>query len=242
MSAGDRHTEPEPTDTGRSGWAALAVNGFIKICGLRTAAETEAAIEAGADAVGFVMFPQSPRHTPLKTASELSAIAKGRAEAVVLMVDPPAEALLLTRRFPIETVQFHGEESPDELRRCKDAFGVKVWKALGVAAAGDLARAAAFREAADRLVIDAKPPKDADRPGGHGAAFDWSILSGFAPGLPWLLAGGLGPDNVAAAIAATGAPGVDVSSGVESAPGVKDPVMIRDFCQAARAAFAARTA
>ena len=212
--------------------------GYIKICGLKTEDDVEVALDAGADAVGFVVFPASPRHLPLKRASELTVHARGRADAVVLMVDPPAEAFLLTRKFPIDIVQYHGTEDPADIAKAAKTFGLRAWKAFGVERRDDLAQAFRYGAQAERFVIDAKPPEEADRPGGHGAPFDWTILKDWTSPKPWLLAGGLTPENVAEAIKATGAQGVDVSSGVEAEKGVKDHARIRDFVQAARAAFA----
>ncbi|MBK9080860.1 MAG: phosphoribosylanthranilate isomerase [Rhizobiales bacterium] len=211
----------------------------VKICGLTTAPTLEAALSAGADMVGFVFFPKSPRHLRLAAAPELAAMARGKAEIVALMVDPDDAMLdMVTAALGPDLLQLHGKESPERVRQIRDRVRRPVMKALGVASAADLAPVAAYAEAADRLLIDAKPPAGAALPGGNGVAFDWRLVKGFAPKRPWLLSGGLGPGNVAEAIRLTNAPGVDVSSGVERAPGVKDEAMIAAFVAAARGAAA----
>jgi phosphoribosylanthranilate isomerase len=189
--------------------------------------------------VGFVFFPKSPRHIGLETARALGARARGRARIVALSVDAD-DALLsgVVEALDPDMLQLHGRESPDRVAAIGARFGRLTIKAIGVAAPADLAAAAVYDGAADFLLIDAKPPRGAILPGGNGLPFDWRLARDFAPMRPWLLSGGLGPDNVAQAIGATGAGGVDVSSGVESAPGVKDETKIAAFVAAARAAFA----
>jgi len=211
----------------------------IKICGLSTSETLEAAIEAGADTVGFVFFEKSPRHLSFDKARALAGQARGRVEIAVLTVDAPDEtiAAIIDAVSP-NVLQLHGRETPARLVDLKRRFGLPVIKAIGVSAAGDLAAADAYAETADRLLFDAKAPKDARLPGGNGVAFDWRLIAGIAPARPWLLSGGLDPANVAEAIVVTGARGVDVSSGVESAPGVKDIAKISAFIAEARAAFA----
>lgn len=211
----------------------------IKICGLSTAETLGAALEAGADMVGLVFFERSPRFVGLDHARDLAGQARGRAKIVALTVDAPDKTLaaILARLEP-DLLQLHGSESPERVAEIKRAFAVPVIKALGVAEAGDFEKARAYEGIADWLLIDAKPPKGATRPGGNGAPFDWRLARAFAPRRPWLLSGGLDPTNVAEAIASSGAEGVDVSSGVESAPGVKDVDKIKAFVAAARAAFA----
>jgi phosphoribosylanthranilate isomerase len=210
----------------------------IKICGLSTAPTLRAALAAGADMIGFVFFERSPRFVAFDRARELAAEARGRAKVVALSVDAPDKALaaIVAATAP-DLLQLHGKESPARVAGIKRAFAVPVMKALGVETAEDLERADDYAEAADWLLIDAKPPRDATRPGGNGVPFDWRLAQDFAPKKPWLLSGGLDPANVGEAIALSGARGVDVSSGVESAPGVKDVGKIEAFVAAARAAF-----
>jgi len=212
---------------------------MVKICGLSDAAALEAALTAGADMVGFVFFPKSPRHVSFEAARRLGAQARGRARIVALSVDASDEALeRIVAALDPDILQLHGRERPERVREIKARFGRAAMKAVGVAAREDLAAAARYEAAADFILIDAKPPREAALPGGNGRPFDWPLASGFAARRPWLLSGGLDPGNVAEAIALTRARGVDVSSGVESAPGVKDPGKIRTFVAAAREAFA----
>lgn len=206
----------------------------IKICGIRTAGALDAAIEARADHAGFVFFPLSPRNITLGGAAELAARANGRIGRVGLFVDAPDELIAAAvEAGKLSALQLHGSETPERTAQVKAQFGLPVWKALPVATGDDIARANAFQQAADLILFDAKTPKGA-LPGGMGLVFDWSLLSAYRGGLPWGLAGGLTPANVAEAIAATGAPLVDTSSGVESAPGIKDVDKITTFCKAAR--------
>ena len=208
---------------------------LVKICGLNSPESVDAAVTAGADYLGFIHFPRSPRHISLDMAGAL-AQRKGRAKSVIVLVDPDDELLgqILTKVRP-DFIQLHGGETP---QRCLDArhyAELGVWKALGVSEAADLERAKAYAPYVDGFVFDAKPPKDADRPGGLGVSWDYSLLADFEPARPWLLAGGLSIETVAAAIAQSGAPGVDVVSGVESAPGVKDLDAIGAFIAAVKA-------
>ena len=213
---------------------------LVKICGLSTAAALEAALAAGADMVGFVVFEKSPRHVSFEAARALGASARGRARIVALTVDAD-DALLaeVVEALDPDVLQLHGREDPERVRAIGARFGRATMKAIGVSAAEDLAAAGLYEESADLLLIDAKPPKGAVLPGGNGLMFDWRLARAFAPRRPWLLSGGLQPANVAEAICATGARGVDVSSGVERAPGVKDEAKIAAFVAAARAAFRA---
>jgi phosphoribosylanthranilate isomerase len=212
---------------------------IIKICGLSTAATLEAAIEAGADMVGFVFFDRSPRHLALDQARALSRRVDGRAKIAVLTVDAPDETLraIIDAATP-DFLQLHGRETPARVAELRQIFGLPTIKAIGVGRPDDIAAADAYADSADRLLFDAKAPRDALHPGGNGIAFDWRLLAALDPRKPWLLSGGLDQDNVAEAIAVTGARGVDVSSGVESAPGMKDVGKIRAFIAAARSAFA----
>ena len=211
----------------------------VKICGLSTAATLDAALEAGADMVGFVFFPKSPRHIDLATARSLGRQARGHATIVALSVDADDDTLKrIVEALSPDLMQLHGSETPARVKEIGELFGRPTMKAIGVAARADLTQAEPYQGVADALLIDAKPPKGAALPGGNGRPFDWSLTRDFHGPLPWLLSGGLDPDTVGAAIALSQARGVDVSSGVESAPGVKDPAKIRAFVAAARRAFA----
>jgi len=213
---------------------------IVKICGLSTAPTLEAALKAGADVVGFVFFEKSPRHVGFEAARALGAQARGRARIAALSVDADDDALArIVEVLKPDILQLHGAESPARVREIGRVFARATMKAIGVAAPEDLAAAERYDGAADFLLIDAKPPKGAALPGGNGLPFDWGLASGFSPTAPWLLSGGLDPGNVAEAIARTGARGVDVSSGVESAPGIKDTDRIAAFVAAAREAFRA---
>lgn len=209
----------------------------IKICGLANAAALDAAIAARADYAGFVFFPPSPRHVSTVEAAALALRAEGRIARVGLFVDADdaaiAEAVSAAR---LDALQLHGNESPDRAGQLRARFGLPVWKALAVTTAGDVDRAAAYAGAADLVLFDAKTPKSALLPGGMGLSFDWNLVAGFKAAVAWGLAGGLTPANVAEAARITGAPLVDTSSGVETAPGVKGAELIRAFVRAARSA------
>ncbi len=210
---------------------------IVKICGLSTEETLDAALAAGADMVGLNFFPRSPRFVTPERAAELAKRAAGRAEVVVLTVDmDDAGIARIVEAVAPDWLQLHGHETPDRVAEVRKRFARPVIKALPIAGPGDVEQAAAYMAAADQLLLDAKPPKDATRPGGNGAPFDWTLLSGFDPDIPWMLSGGLAPGNVAEAVAVTGAPGVDVSSGVESAPGRKEANLIRAFIANARGA------
>ena len=212
---------------------------IVKICGLSTPATLEATLIAGATMVGFVFFERSPRNVGYEQARALGGQARGRARIVALSVDANDEALMrIVESLSPDILQLHGHETPSRVSEIRKRFGRPIMKAVGVAAPRDFAAAAPYDRVADFLLIDAKPVKGAVLPGGNGRAFDWPIAREFRPRTPWLLSGGLDPANVAEAIAATGAHGVDVSSGVESAPGVKDEARISAFIAAARGAFA----
>ncbi len=215
---------------------------LIKICGLSTPETMEAALAAGADMVGLVRFPKSPRHVSLLDAANLAAQAKGRASRVVLLVDAPdGEIMQTVNAIRPDMLQLHGHESPARVREIKILTGLPVMKAIGVADAEDLAAIGDYAGLADRILLDAKPPRDAELPGGNGLTFDWRLLAALDPALPFMLSGGLTPANVADAVPLIVRPerrlvGLDVSSGVERAPGVKDPDLIAAFVAAARAA------
>ncbi|MGO4405569.1 phosphoribosylanthranilate isomerase [Bosea sp. RAF48] len=213
---------------------------LIKICGLSTPETLEAALAAGADMIGLNFHPKSPRYVTLERAKELAAIARGRTEIVALVVDwSEQQAAELVEALKPDWFQFHGRETPEQTAALRRAVRRPVMKALGIATAEDLKAVATYRDAADLILLDAKPPKDAAFPGGHGKPFDWSLLAGIDRSQRFMLSGGLDPANVAEAIQVTRPAGVDVSSGVESAPGVKDPARIAEFIAAARKAAAA---
>jgi phosphoribosylanthranilate isomerase len=208
----------------------------VKICGLTEARDVAAAVAAGAAYVGFVFFEKSPRHVGIKAARALAIEVPPGVAKVALTVDAEDAALdALCAAVPLDMLQLHGDESPERVAQVKARYGLPVMKAIGVAGAGDLAAIDAYAGVADQLLIDAKPPPGATRPGGNALAFDWRLIEGRDWPLPWLLAGGLTPENVAQAVARTGARQVDVSSGVEAAPGQKDAARIRAFIEAARA-------
>jgi len=208
----------------------------VKICGLKTPGVVDAAVNAGADMVGFVFFGPSPRNLDTAMAAELMARVPNGVTTVALTVD--AEDTLLAdivENTSAQLLQLHGSESPEHVTALKARFGLPVMKMLSVSGAADLAAAKAYESVADRLLFDAKPPKDATRPGGNAMAFDWTVLRDFTSPLPWMLAGGLTAENVADAVRISGATEVDVSSGVEDAPGVKNTDKIRAFIAAAKA-------
>ena len=214
----------------------------VKICGLSTPETLDAALQAGADTIGFVFHPRSPRNVGLEQAASLVARTAGHARTVALIVDmPPDQARALCASVRPDLLQLHGRETPQDVAHMRAATGLKIIKAVGVAGPEDMAAIAAYRDVADHILIDAKPPKGAAYPGGHGQPFDWAILAALDPGLGFMLSGGLTPETVAGAIAQVRSlgvrlSGVDVSSGVESAPGVKDVARIRAFVAAARSA------
>lgn len=209
----------------------------IKICGLSTPETLEAALAAGAEMIGLNFHPKSPRYVTPERAAELADQARGRTGIVALVVDyTPEQAAELARIVRPDWMQLHGRETPEQVAAIRAATGLPVMKALGVATAADLDQIALYHGVADRILLDAKPPKDAAYPGGHGRPFDWTLLSSLDPAFRFMLSGGLDPANVAEAIRITRPVGVDVSSGVESAPGVKDVDRIAEFVRAARSA------
>ncbi len=206
----------------------------VKICGLRDAAHVDAAITAGARYLGFVFFPKSPRVVTPDQAAALAIEVPPGVARVGLFVDPDDALLQDTlAQVPLDMIQLHGKESTDRVAQVRALTGLPVIKAVGISGPGDLPALTDYGLVADMLLVDAKAPKGADLPGGNGLAFDWRLLVGRRWLRPWLLAGGLTPDNVAQAIRLTGAKGVDVSSGVEIAPGQKDSDLIRRFITAA---------
>jgi phosphoribosylanthranilate isomerase len=209
---------------------------IVKICGLSTRETLDVALQAGADMVGFVFFPPSPRHIGLETARDLGKQAKGRAVKVALTVDADDATLAnIVEALQPDILQVHGKETVARLRDIKQSFGLPVMKALAVETAADLAPLPGYAAVADRILFDARAPKDATRPGGLGSVFNWHVLENLDLKLPFMVSGGLHAGNVAEAVRVTRAGGVDVSSGVERMPGIKDPEMIRNFIRAARA-------
>jgi phosphoribosylanthranilate isomerase len=213
---------------------------LVKICGLSAPDTLDAALDAGADMVGFMFFAASPRNVSLHAARELGARVKDRAEKVAVTVD--ADDATLTNIVDVlhpDMLQLHGEETVARVSAVKQRFGIPVMKVLAIETTSDLGAIPLYTRVADRLLFDARPPRDATRPGGLGQPFDWHLLENIDLAVPFMLSGGLDPGNVAEAIRITRAPAVDVSSGVESAPGVKDADKIRAFIRAARASLGA---
>jgi phosphoribosylanthranilate isomerase len=209
---------------------------LVKICGLSTRETLDAAIAAGADMTGFVFFPPSPRHLSLEQARELGRQAKGRVVKAALVVDADDATLQnIVDALQPDVLQLHGKESVARLRDIKQKFGLPVMKALAIESSADLAALPGYAAVADRILFDARAPKHATRPGGLGAPFDWHVLENLSIDIPFMVSGGLHAGNLAEALRVTRAGGIDVSSGVESAPGMKDPDMIRAFIRAARA-------
>ncbi|GAB4525419.1 MAG: phosphoribosylanthranilate isomerase [Roseibium sp.] len=209
----------------------------VKICGLSTEDTMEAALEAGADMVGLMFFPKSPRHVTLSQACRLADMARGKAEIVAVTVNMDLDGLSRIRELVgPDTFQFHGEETPESLAAAKVMHGTGIIKAVPVSEAADLEQALYYAIVADRILFDAKPPAGAELPGGNGLAYDWALLKGLELKKPYMLSGGLTPDNVAEAIRVSGVSEVDVSSGVERGKGVKDPGLIRAFMTAAKGA------
>jgi phosphoribosylanthranilate isomerase len=208
----------------------------VKICGLSRPQDVEAVARAGAAYAGFVFFPKSPRNVSAEQAAGLSAeVPVGICKVGLVVNASDAELDAILDAVPLDMLQLHGKESPERVSEVKARYGLPVMKAIGIADAEDLPQIDAYSAVADQLLIDAKPPKTADLPGGNGLSFDWTLLAGRKYWQrPWMLAGGLSPENVATAIRMTGARQVDVSSGVESAPGLKDADKITSFVEAAR--------
>lgn len=209
---------------------------IVKICGIKTPALLEAAIEAGADMVGFMHVERSPRYVDLEMLQELISTARGRVESCVVLVNPDNSSVMEIAALSPDWIQLHGPETPHRVEAIRDEAGIAIIKALGVGTADDVAHVADFADAADLILLDAKPPKGAERQGGHGVPFDWTLLKALDPALPFMLSGGLTPQTVGEAIRAVRPMGVDVSSGVETAPGVKDAALIRAFIDNARQA------
>ena len=204
-----------------------------KICGLTTPEAIEAAAKAGAAYIGFVFFPKSPRNISLAEAGVLALSVPPGIVKVALTVNADDALIDDIAALPIDMFQLHGSESPTRVAEVKARTGLPVMKAIGVADASDLERIADYEGVADQILVDAKPPKGGEVPGGNGLAFDWRLIEGRDWAGPWMLAGGLDPSNVSAAVRLTGAAQIDVSSGVESTPGIKDIARIRAFMKAA---------
>lgn len=206
-----------------------------KICGITTPDAMQAAVEGGARFVGLVFFPKSPRYVAPALAADLARAVPTGVRVVGLFVDPEDEELEhVLASVPIDMIQLHGAETPARVAEIRGRFQMPVVKAIAVAEPADLERARTYEDAADRLLFDAKPPKNVTAlPGGNGIPFDWSLLAGKSWRLPWMLSGGLTPANLAEAVAATGARAVDVSSGVEDRPGHKDPALVTRFLEEA---------
>jgi phosphoribosylanthranilate isomerase len=210
---------------------------LAKICGLSTPDAVDAALEGGAAFIGFVFFAKSPRNLAPEAAARLAEPARGRAQVVAVTVDPADSELdAITATLGPDLIQLHGRETPQRLQQIKARTGAGAIKALPVSTAADLDRASAYEGVADYLMFDARPPAGSELPGGVGARFDWDLLRGRSFTTPWFLAGGLSPDNISEAVRRSGASLVDVSSGVETAPGLKDPRLISAFLAAVRSA------
>jgi phosphoribosylanthranilate isomerase len=209
---------------------------IIKICGIKTSAILEAAIEAGADMVGFMHFVRSPRHVDIDALGLLISEARGRVETSVVLVNPDNTLVAQVAALGPDWIQLHGPESPHRVETIRGEAGLNIMKAIPIGTADDVTAVTSFVEVADRVLLDAKAPKHADRPGGLGVQFDWGLLKALDRDIPFMLSGGLTPDNVAEAVRQVRPFGIDASSGLESAPGEKDAALIRAFIDKARAA------
>ena len=209
---------------------------IIKICGIKTPEILETVIASGADMVGFMHFARSPRHVSIEEIATLISEARGRIQTCVVLVNPDNSCVAEVAALGPDWIQLHGPETPHRVEAIRAEAGVEIMKALPIGSADDVAHVAAFVDVADSILLDAKPPKGADRPGGLGETFDWSLLKALDPSIPFMLSGGLTPQTVADAISSIRPYGVDVSSGVETAPGVKDKRLIEAFIRNARAA------
>lgn len=208
---------------------------LAKICGINDAAALQTAVDHGADMLGFVFYPPSPRNLTADAAEELLRDLPSGIDRVGVFVDPETDFLdAILAKARLDLLQLHGDETPDRCRALSIYFGLPIIKAFKVSEKADLDRARDYEDIVDWLMFDAKPPKGAKLPGGNAASFDWTIMQNARFQRPWMLSGGLTPENLAQAVKRSGAPAVDVSSGVESAPGKKDPAKIRAFLDAAR--------
>lgn len=209
----------------------------IKICGLKTAEALRAALGNGASHVGFIFFAKSPRNVSPEDAGRLREAARGKAKAVAVTVDAD-DAFLdeIVAAMAPDMIQLHGRESPERVAEVKARYGLPVMKAFSIREAGDFEAIALYAGVADRLLFDAKPPAGSELPGGNGVSFDWRLLAGLDASVDYMLSGGLNAGNIGDAIQLANPPGIDISSGVESAPGVKDAALIENFFRAVRAA------
>jgi phosphoribosylanthranilate isomerase len=222
-------------------WRLMGID--IKICGLKTAEAVAAALDGGASHIGFIFFPKSPRYVDPGEAGRLRQAAKGRAIAVAVTVDPDDVTLdAIVAAMQPDMLQLHGNESVNRVAEIKARYGLPVMKALALRERGDLEQIKPYIGVADCFLFDAKPPKGSELPGGNGVSFDWQVLSELDASIDYMLSGGLNASNIGDALRATNAQGIDISSGVESAPGVKDVGLIRDFFRAVRAAKSADAA
>lgn len=208
----------------------------IKICGVRTPEVLEQTIAAGADIVGFVHFARSPRHVDIETLQTLISQARGRIQTAVLLVNPDNSCVMEVAALSPDWIQLHGPETPHRVQAIREEAGIEIIKALPIGSEADVAAVTEFADVADLILLDAKPPKGSDRPGGLGVAFDWNLLKLLDPELGFMLSGGLTPETVAEAIRTVRPMGVDASSGLETAPGVKSAALIRAFIDNARGA------
>ena len=208
----------------------------VKICGLATVDDVRACADAGANYMGLVFFEKSPRNITIPAARELALAAPLGLAKVALVVNPSdAELDAIIATVPLDMVQLHGRETPERVAEVKARYGLPVMKAVGIADGDDLPKLESYFGVADQILVDAKPPKGGELPGGNGLSFDWRLIAGRRWPCPWMLAGGLTPENVAQAVKMTGAKQVDVSSGVEDAPGQKNAELIQKFVQSSRA-------
>ena len=208
----------------------------VKICGLATVDDVRACADAGANYMGLVFFEKSPRNITIPAARELALAAPLGLAKVALVVNPSdAELDAITGSVPLDMLQLHGRETPERVAEVKARYGLPVMKAVGIADGDDLPKLESYFGVADQILVDAKPPKGGELPGGNGLSFDWRLIAGRRWPCPWMLAGGLTPENVAEAVKMTGAKQVDVSSGVEDAPGLKNAKLIQKFVQSSRA-------
>jgi phosphoribosylanthranilate isomerase len=209
----------------------------IKICGLKTPDALDAALAGGASHVGFIFFARSPRNVEPETAAALRQAAKGSAQAVAVTVDAEDAFLdAIVDAMAPDMLQLHGRESPERVAEVKARYRLPVMKAFAISEAADIARITPFRDVADRFLFDAKPPKGSELPGGNGVSFDWRLLAGLDRSIGYMLSGGLNAANISEALQLANPPGIDISSGVESAPGVKDAALIADFFRSVRIA------
>jgi phosphoribosylanthranilate isomerase len=209
---------------------------IVKICGIRTPDMLEVVIEAGADIVGFAHFERSPRHLDIEALTELISVARGRIQTCVFLVNPDNSTVMEIAALSPDWIQLHGPETPHRVEAIREEAGIEIIKAISIGGPDDVAAVGGFVDVADLLLLDARAPKGAERPGGHGVPFDWGLLKALDREVPFMLSGGLTPETVGAAIKAVRPMGVDVSSGVETAPGVKEAGLIRAFIENARAA------